>query len=111
MSHPTLAPAIAGYINAANARDTTQIARFFAENANVFDEGHHQVGPQAIAHWIEDSGRRYQPRVEVLDVQHRTGKVLVHGLVSGDFPGSPQPLRYMFRLDEQGKIARLDISL
>jgi hypothetical protein len=47
----------------------------------------------------------------VLDVQLRTGKVLVHNLISGTFPGSPLELRYMFRLNEQGKIARLDISL
>jgi hypothetical protein len=37
--------------------------------------------------------------------------VLVHNLISGTFPGSPLELRYMFRLNEQGKIARLDISL
>ncbi|MCU7251345.1 nuclear transport factor 2 family protein [Pseudomonas koreensis] len=113
MSHPasTLAPAIVAYIDAANARDTTQVASFFAEDANVFDEGRHQIGPQAIAHWMQDTARRYQPRVEVLGVQLRTGKVLVQGLISGTFPGSPLELRYTFRLNEQGKIARLDISL
>ena len=41
----------------------------------------------------------------------RTGKVLVQGLISGTFPGSPLELRYTFRLNEQGKIARLDISV
>ncbi|VVM52653.1 nuclear transport factor 2 family protein [Pseudomonas fluorescens] len=113
MSHPasTLAPAIVAYIDAANARDTSRVASFFAEDANVFDEGQHQVGPHAIAQWMQDTGQRYQPRVEVLDVQQRTGKVLVHGLISGTFPGSPAQLRYTFRLNEQGKIARLDISL
>ena len=113
MSHPVsaLAPAIAAYIDAANARDTSRVGSFFAEDANVFDEGQHQVGPQAIAQWMQDTGQRYQPRVEVLDVQQRTGKVLVHGLISGTFPGSPAQLRYTFRLNDQGKIARLDISL
>ncbi|MBK5418492.1 nuclear transport factor 2 family protein [Pseudomonas sp. TH31] len=113
MSNPatSLAPAIAAYIAAANARDSTRVASFFAEDANVFDEGEHQVGTQAIAQWMQDTAQRYQPRVEVLDVQLRTGKVLVHNLISGTFPGSPLELRYTFRLDEQGKIARLDISL
>ncbi len=60
---------------------------------------------------MEDNGRRYQPRVEVLDVQQRTGKVLVNNLITGSFPGSPLQLRYTFRLNEQGKISRLDISL
>ncbi|WP_223480058.1 MULTISPECIES: nuclear transport factor 2 family protein [unclassified Pseudomonas] len=113
MSHPAsaLAPAIAAYIAAANARDTSTVASFFAEDANVFDEGQHRIGTQAIAQWMQDTARRYQPKVEVLDVQLRTGKVLVHNLISGTFPGSPLELRYMFRLNEQGKIARLDISL
>ncbi|EXF93199.1 ketosteroid isomerase [Pseudomonas fluorescens HK44] len=107
----SLAPAIAAYIAAANARDSSAVASFFAEDANVFDEGAHQVGTHAIAQWMEDTARRYQPRVEVLDVQQRTGKVLVSNLISGTFPGSPLELRYVFRLNEQGKIARLDISL
>lgn len=113
MSNPdsSLAPAIAGYIAAANARDSSAVTRFFAEDANVFDEGQHRVGTQAIAQWMEDTAQRFQPRVEVLNVQQRTGKVLVKNLISGTFPGSPLELRYTFRLDEQGKISRLDISI
>ncbi|CAI8825317.1 ketosteroid isomerase-like protein [Pseudomonas sp. JAI111] len=113
MSNPasSLAPAIAAYIAAANARDTSRVGSFFAEDANVFDEGHHRTGTQAIAQWMQDTAQRYEPRVEVLGVQQRTGKVLVHNRISGTFPGSPLELRYMFRLNEQGKIARLDISL
>lgn len=113
MSNPvsSLAPAIAGYIAAANARDSSAVPRFFAEDANVFDEGQHRVGTQAIVQWMEDTAQRFQPRVEVLNVQQRTGKVLVHNLISGTFPGSPLELRYTFRLDEQGKISRLDISV
>ncbi|MGR3885829.1 nuclear transport factor 2 family protein [Pseudomonas sp. 1152_12] len=110
-SMPELAPAIVAYIAATNTCDTSAIARCFADDANVFDEGEHQVGTTAIARWIEDTGRRYQPRVEVLNVQLRTGKVLVSNVVSGNFPGSPLELRYTFRLNEQGKISRLDISL
>lgn len=113
MSNPvsSLAPAIAGYIAAANARDSSAVTRFFAEDANVFDEGQHRIGTQAIAQWMEDTAQRFQPRVEVLNVQQRTGKVLVQNLISGTFPGSPLELRYTFRLDEQGKISRLDISI
>ncbi|MDR6961963.1 ketosteroid isomerase-like protein [Pseudomonas brassicacearum] len=113
MSKPvsSLAPAIAGYIAAANARDSSAVTRFFAEDAHVFDEGQHRAGTQAIVQWMEDTARRFQPRVEVLNVQQRTGKVLVQNLISGTFPGSPLELRYTFRLDEQGKISRLDISV
>lgn len=55
--------------------------------------------------------RSERPGVQVLNVQHRTGKVLVSNLITGSFPGSPLELRYTFRLNEHGKIARLDISL
>jgi len=106
-----LAPAIATYIEATNSRDTSAVAQCFAEDANVFDEGQHQVGTAAIARWMEDTAQRYQPRVGVLKVQHRTGKVLVSNVVTGNFPGSPLELRYTFRLNEQGKISRLDISV
>ena len=111
MPQSQLAPAIQAYIAATNTRDTSAVAQWFADDANVFDEGEHQVGPAAIARWMEDTARRYQPRVEGLNVQHRTGKVLVSNVVSGNFPGSPLELRYTFRLNEQGKISRLDISL
>ena len=111
MSIPELAPAIAAYLEAANTRDTSTVAQWFAEDANVFDDGGHLVGTAAIAHWMQDTARRYQPRVEVLNVQHRTGKILVRNVVSGNFPGSPLELRYTFRLIEQGKISRLDISV
>ena len=111
MSLPELAPAIAAYIAATNTRDTSVVDQCFADDAKVFDEGQHQVGTAAIARWMEDTTRRYQPRVEVLNVQHRTGKVLVSNVVSGNFPGSPLQLRYTFRLNAQGKISRLDISL
>ncbi|MGU9827093.1 nuclear transport factor 2 family protein [Pseudomonas sp. LF242] len=111
MSLPELAPAIVAYIAATNTRNTSTIDQCFAADANVFDEGEHQVGTAAIVRWMEDTERRYQPRVEVLNVQHRTGKVLVSNVVSGNFPGSPLALRYTFRLNEQGKISRLDISV
>src|SRR3546814_20679074 len=103
--------AVAACSASAKYRDSSGVKRFFAEDANVFDEGQHRVGNQAIAQMMEDTARRFQPRVEVLNVQQRTGKVLVHNLISGTFPGSPLELRYTFRLDEQGKISRLDITI
>lgn len=108
---PVLAPAIAAYIAAANARDSSAVTSFFAEDATVFDEGRQRVGTRDIAHWMADCAQRYQPRLQVQAVQQRTGKVLLDNLVWGAFPGSPLALRYVFRLDPQGKICRLDISL
>ncbi|MGE8312699.1 MAG: nuclear transport factor 2 family protein, partial [Pseudomonas protegens] len=61
------------------------------------------------ARWM-DASHRQRPRLQILGVQQRTGKVLLDSRVCGDFPGSPQALRHTFRLDAQGRIERLDIS-
>ena len=70
---PELAPAIAAYIAAANARDSSAVTRFFAEDATVFDEGRQRVGTRDIALWMADCAQRYQPRLQVQAVQQRTG--------------------------------------
>ncbi|MDP9509734.1 nuclear transport factor 2 family protein [Pseudomonas protegens] len=104
----SLAPAIRAYVMAANTGDSS-VAAIFAAEAQVFDEREHRVGPQEIARWM-DASHRVRPRLQILGVQQRTGKVLLDSLVCGDFSDSPQTLRYTFRLDPQGRIARLDIS-
>ncbi|NBF02079.1 nuclear transport factor 2 family protein [Pseudomonas sp. Fl5BN2] len=107
---PSLAPAIIAYVAATNTGDSSVVASIFADQAQLFDEREYRVGPQEIARWMDDTRSRLRPRLEIVGVQQRTGKVLLDNLISGDFPGSPQALRYTFRLDAQGKIARLDIS-
>ncbi|MGZ0701649.1 nuclear transport factor 2 family protein [Pseudomonas piscis] len=105
-----LAPAIQAYVAATNAGDGSQAAAIFAPQAQVFDECEHRVGAREIARWMADHGGRQGCRLEIVGVQQRTGKVLLDSLARGDFAGSPQSLRHVFRLDEQGRIARLDIS-
>ncbi|AZC26805.1 MULTISPECIES: nuclear transport factor 2 family protein [Pseudomonas] len=105
-----LAPAIVAYIAATNSGDSSRAAAIFAPKAQVFDEREYRVGPQDIARWMDDSHRHRRCRLEVVAVQQRPDKVLLDGRICGDFPGSPQSLRQVFRLDEQGLIARLDIS-
>ncbi|ROL77065.1 ketosteroid isomerase [Pseudomonas protegens] len=106
---PSLAPAIRAYVVAANTGDSSAAAAIFAAEAQVFDEREHRVGPQEIARWM-DASHRQRPRLQILGVQQRTGKVLLDSLVCGDCSDSSQALRYTFRLDPQGRIARLDIS-
>jgi len=63
----------------------------------------------AIREWAEEVSKKYHPIVEVIRVAEMDGKTIVSGRVSGDFPGSPVELRYVFTLDGE-KIARLEIS-
>jgi hypothetical protein len=96
MPTATLPEPVAAYIAAANAQDARAVTACFAEHAVVLDEGHTRQGVAG-------------PTVEVLHVEATDGRTVLAGQVSGNFPGSPVELRYVFTLDD-GKIARLEIS-
>ncbi|WP_409297957.1 nuclear transport factor 2 family protein [Pseudomonas sp. KCJK8993] len=101
-----LAPAIEAFVAATHSGDCSRITSIFAPQAQVFDEREHRVGPGEIARWMADN----PGRLRIVAVQQRTGKILLDSLLYGDFPGGPQSLRHVFRLDDQGRIARMDIS-
>jgi hypothetical protein len=100
---------IAAYFDGANAQDAEVVAACFNEDAVVRDEGRERHGIAAIRDWTEEVSAKYRPVVEVIDVAEREGRTIVTGRVSGNFPGSPIDLRYVF--DLQGKkIGRLEIA-
>ena len=101
-------PVIATYIAAANAHDPDAAAACFTADAIVKDEGRERQGTAAIRAWKEETGAKYRPHTELIDVAQADGKILLTASVSGTFPGSPVVLRYAFILDG-GKIARLEI--
>src|SRR5882672_7836056 len=109
MTRTKLEAPIADYIAAANAQDVEGVAMSFSDHAIVRDEGKSREGIGAIREWAIEVSRKYRPTVEALDVAHADGKAVVRGRVSGDFPGSPIELRYVFTL-KGGKIDRLEIS-
>lgn len=109
MKTTTLTGPVANYIAAANAGDVDAVAANFSEDAVVRDEQQSRRGIAAIRQWATEVGKKYRPTVEVLEVEQTTGKTILKGRVSGDFPGSPIDLRYVFTLTG-GKIERLEIS-
>ena len=109
MKITTLTGPVADYIAAANAQDVDAVAENFSEAAVVRDEGQSRQGIAAIRQWATEVGKKYRPTVEVLDVAQTAGETILTGRVSGDFPGSPIDLRYVFTLTG-GKIERLEIS-
>lgn len=109
MKITTLTGPVANYIAAANAQDVDAVAANFSEAAIVQDEGQNRQGIAAIRQWATEVGKKYRPTVEVLDVAQTASNTILTGRVSGDFPGSPIDLRYLFTL-AGGKIERLDIS-
>jgi len=104
-----LPPPLAAYYEANNRHDIDAMVAPFAEDAVVRDEGREHHGRAAIRSWIEDTTRKYRVTVDIKQVGAADDRLIVSGLVSGDFPGSPAMLRYAFSLSGS-KIARLEIA-
>lgn len=99
---------IAIYIAAENRGDTEALTQCFAEDAVVRDEGQTIEGLAAIKRWKAETKKKYQHTVEPLASAEKDGKTIVTSRLTGNFPGSPIELQFIFRLDGN-KIASLEI--
>lgn len=97
------------YFASASAGDIEKACACFEKDAAVHDEARNHEGLFAIRVWIEETTRRYQPKMKVLHVTAKEDETVVTAEVSGSFPGSPLELDYSFTLRE-GKIFRLHIG-
>jgi hypothetical protein len=100
---------IATYLESANAQDTEAVVACFAQDAVVRDEGRERHGLTGIREWANEVSRKYRPTVDVIDVAEANDLTTLTGRVSGNFPGSPVDLRYVFTV-QGNKISRLEIS-
>jgi SnoaL-like domain len=92
----------------ADKGDSEAVARCFADDAVVKDEGRAYRGRAAIKKWKEEAEAKYQYTSEPLACRQEEGKVVVTCRLTGNFPGSPLNLRFFFEL-EGDKIASLEI--
>ena len=99
---------IAIYIDAENRGDTEALARCFAEDAVVRDEGQTIEGLAAIKQWKTATRKKYQHTMEPLASARKGGKTIVTNRLTGNFPGSPIDLQFVFGLDGS-KIAAPEI--
>ena len=99
---------IAIYIAAENRGDTEALAQCFAEHAIVRDEGRTIEGLAAIKQWTAETKKKYQHTVEPLASAQNGDKTIVTNRLTGNFPGSPIELRFIFGLDGN-KIVSLEI--
>jgi hypothetical protein len=99
---------IAIYIFSENRGDTEALAQCFAEHAVVRDEGQTIEGLAAIKQWKAKTKKKYQHTVEPLASTQKEGKTIVTNRLTGNFPGSPIELQFVFAL-EGNKIASLEI--
>jgi len=99
---------VADYFAAESRNDAEALARCFADDGVVKDEGQTIKGFAAIKRWIAEAKRKYHHSVQPLEAKDRDGKTVVIGRVSGDFPGSPVNLQHIFAISA-GKITSLEI--
>jgi hypothetical protein len=99
---------IATYFEA-DRRDTHAVARCFTSEAIVTDEGKTHAGLAAIKAWRAAASAQYSYVAEPLALEKTERKYVVTSRVTGDFPGSPVNLRFIFAL-ERGRIASLEIT-
>jgi len=88
--------------------DTEALAQCFAEDAVVRDEGRTIEGLAAIKQWKAETKKKYQHTVEPLASVQKDDKTIVTNRLTGNFPGSPIELEFVFTLDGN-KIASLEI--
>ena len=100
---------IAAYFEA-DRLDGEALARCFAPDAVVIDDGHTHTGADAIKAWKEESDNRYAATSEPIACVEEGGATVVTSHTVGNFPGSPLDLRYFFRL-EGGVITALKVTL
>ena len=99
---------IAVYIAAENRGDAEALAQCFAEDAVVRDEGKTIEGLAAIKQWKAETKKKYQHTIEPLTSTQQDDKIIVTNRLTGNFPGSPIELEFIFTLDGN-KIASLEI--
>jgi hypothetical protein len=99
---------LAAYFAGHNNHDVDAMIGLFTDGAIVKDEGQERHGRPAIRKWMEESNAKYSVTVAILNIADMAANTTVTGRVSGNFPGSPVELRFIFTLD-QGKITRLEI--
>jgi len=104
-----LPPAIDLYVKAENAGDVESLSECFAPDAIVRDEGRTYEGLAAIKQWKAETKKKYQHTVEPLASLQKGDKTIVTNRLTGNFPGSPIEVRFVFRL-EGDKIASLEIG-
>lgn len=93
---------------AADTLDSEAVSLCFTEDAVVKDEGHTYRGRAAIKRWKADASAKYRYTSEPFACEREGGQVTVTSRLTGNFPGSPADLRFIFGL-EGDRIASLEI--
>ena len=97
------------FMSSENSHDLGVIGDCFAPNAVVKDEGRTRRGRKEITAWRRETEAKYHHTVRPLATATRAGKTVVTTEMTGNFPGSPITVDFVFQLDGD-KIASLEIA-
>ncbi|WP_101674771.1 nuclear transport factor 2 family protein [Alloalcanivorax mobilis] len=87
---------IALFFQLSNDKDSASLDRCFAPDAAVHDEKHTYNGIAEITDWFIEAKKKYSYTADPLEMEEHDTGVVVRARVSGNFPGSPAVLRYVF---------------
>ena len=99
---------IALYVSAENSGDVDLFDQCFTNEAVVRDENETHRGLAEIKKWKAETKKKYQHTVDPLSVSEKDGRFIVTNRLTGNFPGSPIELEFVFTL-EGDKIVSLEI--
>ena len=99
---------IALYVEAENTGDVKLFDQCFAEGAAVLDENETRRGIAEIKKWKAETKKKYQHTFDPLSVSEKDGRFIVTNRLTGNFPGSPIELEFVFTLNDD-KIVSLEI--
>lgn len=105
-----LPEAIETYFRASNSYDSNMLAKCFAEDAILYDEGLTYHGSTAIVAHLVETNNNLLVRTDVTNAVEKNGETVVTATISGNFDGSPVMLDFYFTMKNQ-KIATLKIVL
>lgn len=98
------------YLVSENAHDVVALDECMAADAVVFDERRTMRGLAAIKSWRTETGKQYAHQTEPLSSEGcGDGKTKVRCRVTGNFPGSPIELDYIFQIAD-GRITSIEIG-
>ncbi|GAB3773326.1 hypothetical protein GCM10028818_14680 [Spirosoma horti] len=92
---------IAALVEAQNKYDSHSYAALFANNAIVQDEGKVYKGPAEIQLWNEETNKKYRVTLAPIDFSTNEKGGILTVMVSGNFAGSPLPLKYSFTFENE----------
>lgn len=97
------------YFTARAPQDGEAFAQAFSADAFVHDEGEGHRGPEAIRDWWLAAKAKYRHHAEPIEASEQGDKTVVRATVTGDFPGSPAVLTFVFGL-KGDRITDLEIG-